>query len=391
MSGLVYASILIQSALYLAVPLLAIELAKRYRFFEWLNPVVFCYLFGMAMANQGLFGVHAPTAKTFTEAAIPLAVPLILFPSDFRAWLRQSRSTVISFCCAVVAVCIVSSVGAVLFSGMTEEYWKASGMLVGVYTGGTPNLVSIGMALEAKEELFVLLNAADVVVSAFYLLFLLTIAQKTLSFLLPAFSLPEGEADGGAETESEAVTEEGEEFDLRKAAPSMAAAFGLSVLILGASAGVTMLVAGELAVAGVFLGLTTGGIAGSFSDKIRNLEGSYELGNYCILVFCVAMGARTDFAELVAAGSGIVIYTGFVVYGSVLLHLALAAAFRIDVDTYLVTSTAALFGPAFVPPIAEAIDNRWVVLSGLTAGLVGYAVANYLGIGLAYLLQPVGR
>ena len=372
--------IILQVAFYLAVPLGAFYLADKYKIFEWLSPVLMCYLAGIIVANTPYLAVDEPTARTTTEASIPLAIPLLLYSSDFRGWLRHSKSAVLSFVAAVVAVGISSTIGALLFAEQTDEFWKVSGMLVGVYTGGTPNLVSIGMALEAKEELFVLLNASDVAVSAFYLLFLLTLAQKVIGLVLPAFE-PMGEGGESFEQDDAAL-------EVAEAWPEMAAAFGLSVLILAASAGGTYLLVGEIAVAGVFLGLTTGGIAGSFDDNIRELTGSYEFGNYLILVFCAAMGARTDFSELVAAGSGIVLYTGFVIYAAILLHLVLSAAFRIDVDTFLITSTAAVFGPAFVPPIAEALDNRQVVLSGLTAGLVGYAVANYLGIGLAYLLQP---
>ena len=373
--------VIFQIVYYLAVPLIGLELARRYRVFEWLNPVVFCYLAGMLVVNTPFIPVDVETAKIATEASIPLAIPLVLFSSDVRAWLSQSRATVISFVCAVVAVCVASFTAAQFLYGLTDEFWKVSGMLVGTYTGGTPNLLSIGMALEATEETFVLLNASDVVVGGAYLLFLLTAAKPLLSFFFPPF--PNELRD-----DEEAHSLVDDTFDWQAAAPHMALGFGLSVLIVALSAGLTWLVAGELMVAGVFLGLTTGGIAASFSEKIHNLRGSYELGNYLILIFCVAMGTRTDLMQLLDSGSSILLYTAVVITGAIVLHFLLAAIFRVDVDTLIITSTAAVYGPAFVGPIAEAIENRQVILSGLTAGLVGYAVGNYLGIALAYMLQP---
>ncbi len=372
-------SIILQILLILGLPLVALGLAKRYRVFEWLNPVVFCYVAGMIMANSPVFEVHGPTAKLMTEASIPLAIPLVLFGSDFKAWLSQSRATVISFLCAVVAVCISSFSAAQLLGHWSEESWKISGMLVGVYTGGTPNLMGIGMALEASEETFVLLNAADVVVGGIYLLFLLTLAKPLLKRFFPAY-------DGPIVDESN--VDEDDKPSRRTRLTHGSALFGLSVVIVAASAGLTYLIFGELAVAGVFLGITTGGILASLSTKIRHLEGSYGLGNYFILVFCVAMGARTDLGELWASGSTMLIYTVVVITGALLIHFILARIFRIDVDTLIITSTAAVYGPAFVAPIAEAIDNRNVILSGLTAGLVGYAVGNYMGLALAFLLAP---
>jgi uncharacterized membrane protein len=88
--------------------------------------------------------------------------------------------------------------------------------------------------------------------------------------------------------------------------------------------------------------------------------------------------------------------TGLFVFGfcaavvalSVGLHFALAALFRIDADTVLITSTATIFGPAFIGPVARALRNRELVVSGLTTGLMGFAVGTYLGLAVAWLLRP---
>ena len=52
----------------------------------------------------------------------------------------------------------------------------------------------------------------------------------------------------------------------------------------------------------------------------------------------------------------------------------------------LVTSTAALFGPAFIGPVSVRLGNRPIFVSALMSGLVGYAVGNYLGLLVAWLL-----
>ena len=367
----------VQLLVYLAFPLVAIALARRYKIFEWINPVVLCYVAGMFMVNSPGISVDADLAKLTTEAAIPLAIPLILFSSDIRAWITESRPTLVSFCCALVAVTLVAFAAGHLMAPHLEEAGKLAGMLVGVYSGGTPNLMSIGMALEVSEEAFVLLNASDVVVGGAYLLVLLTVAKPLLSRIYRPYD--------GPVTQTTATDDGEETLDLRESWLEMTGAFALSAVIVAASVGLTILAVGELAIPGVFLGLTTGGIAASLVSSIRNLKGSYELGNYFILVFCVAMGARTDLTELIATGSTIFVFTVIVIVGAIVIHFILAKLFDIDVDTLIITSTAAVYGPAFVAPVAEAIDNRQVILAGLTAGLLGYAVGNYLGLALAYL------
>ena len=54
----------------------------------------------------------------------------------------------------------------------------------------------------------------------------------------------------------------------------------------------------------------------------------------------------------------------------------------------IATSAAGIFGPAFAGPVASALKNPAMLITGLTTGLVGYAVGNYLGLALAYLLGP---
>jgi uncharacterized membrane protein len=69
------------------------------------------------------------------------------------------------------------------------------------------------------------------------------------------------------------------------------------------------------------------------------------------------------------------------------VHVALCRLSRIDRDTTVITSTAALFGPAFIGPVSVRFGNRAVFVSGLMSGLVGYAVGNYLGLLVAWMLS----
>ena len=133
--------------------------------------------------------------------------------------------------------------------------------------------------------------------------------------------------------------------------------------------------------------ITTFSVALSLKEKIRKMKGTNETGQYFLLVFCVAIGATVDFDKLISMPLTILLYTSLVVFGSVLMHLALAALLRIDRDTVIITSTAAIFGPAFVGPVAVALKNREIVVSGIASGLVGYAVGNYLGLTLAWVLS----
>ena len=92
------------------------------------------------------------------------------------------------------------------------------------------------------------------------------------------------------------------------------------------------------------------------------------------------------FSGLMGESLHVLGYTAIVLYGSLALHLLLCKRFGIDADTAIITSTAAIFGPAFIGPVASRLNNPQMVVSGLSSGLVGYAAGTYLGILMAWLL-----
>jgi uncharacterized membrane protein len=368
---------------FLGFPALAVFGANRNKLLEWMSPVVLCYLFGILLGNLPGWTPEADLANTFTEVTVLLAIPLLLFSTDFPKWLNQAPRAVLSFGLAAVSVMAVAAVTTLAVNQPDPETWKMAGMTVGVYTGGTPNMSAIGLALDVSDEKFVLINGADVLLSAVYLLFLMTIAQRVLRKFLPAYR-----RTGIAEETHGSGMEADPLMAIRTRPGAVAGALGLSLLVAGVTVGAVSIFDDSLPIAPVILSVTTLGIALSFVPRIRSLTGAYETGQYLLLIFAVAIGTLANIKEMAEAFSTVFVFVAIVLGGSILLHYLLAALFRIDVDTVLITSTAAVFGPAFVGPIAAVLRNREIVVSGLATGVVGYAVGNYAGLAIAYLLQP---
>ncbi|RAL20760.1 hypothetical protein DL240_15700 [Lujinxingia litoralis] len=364
----------------LGMPVLARWLEARWRAFEVFHPVLLCYGSGIVLAHVPGLEVAEAVAQGISEAAIPLAIPLLLFSSDVRGWLKQGRAALVSFGSAVVSVLVVVGGLSGWLAGWSQESAGVAGMMVGVYTGGTPNMLSVGKALGVSQEVFVAMNAADVVVGGMYLLFVVSVGGALVRRVFPAYvrgRRREGEAVGG-----EGVRE--------VVAGEVARGVGLAVGVVALSVGGALMVSGELSVALVMLGITSGGIAGSLSSRVRAWRGTYEAGEYLILVFCVGIGAMTRPGELMGVGLEVVGAMAAVMLGSVALHALLARVLRVDGDTFLITSTAAIYGPPFVPMVAERLGNRELILPGVAMGLLGFALGNYLGVGMAWWLMLRG-
>lgn len=363
----------LQVAFFVLVPAAAIWLEKRIRIVSVLGSVALCYVIGFVIGNLPGAPVDSQLAMNLSTASVALAIPLLLFSLDFAGWLRQAPRTLLAFAWVVVAVCIATALARPLFADRVEDSAKVAGMLVGVYTGGTPNLAAVGKALGVTSETFVMVNAADVLVSAPYFLFLITLGPGVFGRIL---KLPEVSADDMEPPQASVVR-----------SSHVAAGIALAVICVGLGVGASSLlppVIPEEAIA--ILVITTSAIAFSFVPRARALQGTFEAGNYILLIFCVTIGTIADFGEVVRSSIWIVAYVATVIFTSLILHIGLCKLSGIDRDTTVITSTAALFGPAFIGPVAVRLKNRSVFVSGLMSGLVGYAVGNYLGLLVAWLL-----
>jgi uncharacterized membrane protein len=337
---------------------------------------------GIIFANIPFITLDKKMLSLITEISISLVIPLLLFSSNFIKWLKQAKKTILSFFLGVAGVIFSSILAYFLFKNRIEESRQASAMMIGVYTGGTPNMSAIGIALGVKEELFILLNSADIFFSGIYFIFLITVAQKFLLIFLPKYKSVEGVITDYNLNEPVFM-----QLPLSKKIKFILLSFLLAVFIVGIAVTTSWIIRKEIIAPIVILVITTLGIAFSFNGKVQKLKGAYESAEYLLLVFAIAMGGLADFSELIKASTEIFYFCGIVVICSVVIHYLLAAIFRIDTDTLIITSTAAIFGPAFVGPVAKGINNREVIVSGITMGLVGYAIGNYLGLAVAWLLK----
>ena len=84
----------------------------------------------------------------------------------------------------------------------------------------------------------------------------------------------------------------------------------------------------------------------------------------------------------------IVLFQILVIFGSFLLTMLGAKLFKVDGDTAVITSNTLINSPIFVPMIAASMKNKDIIVVGVTIGLVGYAVGNYLGY-LMYSLMMI--
>ncbi|MBE0653736.1 MAG: DUF819 family protein [Bacteroidales bacterium] len=378
---------------YLLFPVLVLYLGSKSSLIKKIGSIVICYAVGLLMGNIGILPENvAGLQDILTSITIPLAIPLLLFSENIRKWLKMAKKTFFSMLLGLLSVIIMVTLGHLIFRDIIPECWKISGMLIGVYSGGTPNLAAISEMLGVNEELYILTHTSDLVIGAFLLLFLLSFGQRFfLSFMKPYKSV----VDEGAADKAEKLVEEFESYDgifSKSIFYPLLKAFGFSLIIFGIGGGLSFLFSSNYQAVVAILTITTLGILSSLVPRINAIKKTFPAGMYFILVFSLVVASMADLGEMFGNGHSIVFLSIFMfiilaVIGSLLLHAIFSWFFGIDADHFIITSVALSMSPPFVPVIAGALKNKDLVLSGLILGIIGYAIGNYLGVLIAYILH----
>ena len=369
-------------------PLLILLLCNKINIFYKMGPVLLVYLFGVIIGNVGILSEeNRKMIGYLAMGSLPLALPLLLFSSDLKRWIRLAPAAFVSMIIGLFSVLIVILLGYKLFAKHIPEAWKVSGMLVGVYSGGTPNLGAIKTALKVDDELYIITHTYDMLVSSVYLLFVLTIGKTVFSFILPSFKFQNNNE------EQNEIDFHGKELfwglHKKKYTKGLLLAFVIALVIVAISSFLGFKINEKYQMAVIILLITSLGLLGSINRKIRKIDRSFELGMYFILIFCLAVSSLADIRELVILSPYLLLYVVLAVFGSLVLQVIISRFFKIDTDTVIITSTALICSPPFVPVVAGALGNKEVVLSGIAIGVLGFVIGNYLGIACAYLLQAL--
>ena len=389
--------IILWTLFYLLAPAGMIWASRRVHFLSKVGTILLMYILGLIVGNlfiypfEGAGEALRPLQEMLTTVTIPLALPLILFACNFKEWpIKKALAALVS---GLVSVAVVSVIGYFIFgSKMGPEGPAVVGMAVGVYTGGTPNLAAIKMMLGADEGTYLLVNSFDMIASFLYLMFVLAFGYKLARRILHVEKGGKrGKRQKGVKMHQSGMTQ-GEEqmyrevFSKKNWAGTLKAV-GLAVLVVGAGAGLSLLITGEINMIIMILTLTTLSIAASFLPAVQKWEKSYDAGMYLVLVFSLVVASMVDIRSLdFSSGIWLLAYVAFVIFGSLLVQVLLGRLFRVDADTAVITSVAMINSPLFVPMIAESMKNRRIIISGITIGIIGYAVGNYLGVLIAQLL-----
>ena len=386
---------------YFIVPYLVIVLCRKYMVLNKIGEILILYIVGILISNVIIFPLGLGESlkgiqDTLTSVMILLAFPMILFGCDFKNW--KLKNAIVALCIGLVSVLAVDIAGYYIFNDEQTGFSKIAGLLVGVYTGGTPNLASLKIALDVEADTYIFVHTFDMIISFVYLVFLMSFGIKVFRLFLRQQDnrTTRQQDEEEVRLQDNKTTRQQDDVELstaysgiftKKHFPKTLGALGLAILIVGVGMGISLLISGKVDnMLVLILTMTTLSIAASFLPFVRKMEKSYDAGMYLVLIFSLVVATMVDITSIdYKAGINIIMYIAFVIFCSLVLSIVLAKIFKVDSDTMVITSVALVNSPLFVPMIAESMKNKKVIITGIAVGVIGYAVGNYLGI-LVYQL-----
>lgn len=386
MSVVIY---IILTLLFCTIPAGVIWLCRKYPFLDTIGPIMILYAIGIVIGNLPFMPEQLKALQDMIpNIVIPLAIPMMLFGCAFTSKEMGLQIKIVVSGFLSVALAVVG--GYLLFGRNVAEGAQVGGIISGVYTGGTVNAAALQAIFNIDSRTFVLLNSYDIIISFLYFVFLFTFGIKLFRRLY-------GERAKSLSKEDKAEIDRQIALAKRNPYEGLLTKAGLkqigltllaTVVVAGVSAAVALLMPEGWFMIVFILMLTTLGVVCSFIKPIRALDKSYDIGMYLIYIFSLAIASMADFSSLdLVGGAHQLAFMLFAVFVSLLLHAIFCRVMKVDADSMVISSVSFINSPPFVPMVSAAMKNRNTLVTGLAAGVAGYALGNHFGVLMEKLLS----
>lgn len=368
-------------AFVLAFVAIAVWAEQKTRLGRNLSAPAIIIIGGIIFSNTGIVPKSAAIYGGIFAYVVPAAIAALLLKADLRKILSETGTMALPFLLSAVSIIAGGLIASLVVNVGPEEH-KLAGTMVASSIGGSMNFVAVSNAMQFEDQS--LLSAAlatDSVVGASYLV-LMSIVSATAWFVRRSgATLPEDAQSPEAEF--------GETHGTKKAMHPLASL----TIVLALSAGIAATgewLAGAVGFAAfsvLAITVMAVAVANIFSRPLAKVRFDAEFGSFGMYLFFFAVAALTDLSSFIENAGPVMAFVLIMIGVHVALVLLVARALRWDLAEVFVAANACVLGPATAAGLAGSRGWQHLVTPGIMCGLAGYVTANFIGLGLAQLLQ----
>lgn len=350
-----------------------------------ISGVVIAILCGMLFSNLRILPFESPVYDFIWSHGLLFGLVILLLQADLRRILRETGRVLLAFCLGAIGTVLGALAAFMLFSE-TPHAAELSGIFAASYIGGSINFLATSQALgmDAFPEVQAGGLAADNLVMACYFVILFALPQ--IGWMRRLF----------VRRRRKGMVEPAPPQTMVEIAGTEPIRAGDVLAILALGAGICMLAewgAGITDFPGDTIVLATTlavGAATLGSRPLARLRGSQTVGMALMQLFFVVIGATASVAAVIRIGPVLVLFLSVILAVHLLFLLVSGWLLRLDIDELSAASNANCGGPTTAAAMALAKGWQPLVVPVILCGTFGYAVANFIGIGLARLLGAGG-
>jgi uncharacterized membrane protein len=374
-------------ALIAGATALAFLLDRRVKWLSRVGASLLALILGAILSNTGLVPATSTVYSVIEGPLTSLAIAWLLLAVNLSDLKVAGPRMVGAFILAATGTALGAMAGGLAFAGaFGQDTWRLGGVFTGTYSGGSVNFVSVGRGVELPDFLFAGATAADALTTGIWL---------AVTLMLPVWlgrfykAVVPGEAvEGGGGGTGKQNGQHAHPFFERVPLSTLDLANLLAV-------GICLVLAAELLgmlMPGIppVLWLTTLALFVGHTRFFLRSRGALQLGNLALHFFFVIIGIHSRISEILSIGMEIFYYTLVIVAVHGVVVFGIGRLLRMDIGSLAVASQAAVGGPSSALAVAVSREWRGLILPGIIVGLLGYAVGNYLGFGVAFLLRAAG-
>lgn len=326
----------------------------------------------IVLSNLRIIPTAAPAYDVVWEYLVPVAIPLLLFQADIGRIVREAGPTLIAFLVGGASVVAGSVLGVFLLDLGAGEA-ELAGIFTGTYIGGSLNFAAVAEASGFRDgNVLTASVAADNVVTNLH--FLLIISLPGIAWIARGYPSAHIEA---AKTGSQAgaTMHRIADLDVPGLLMSLTLAFALAALgkLVAAAGGrpeYAILVTTGLALL----------LASLLPAQVAKLSGHTEAGNVLMFIFLASIGASADIWVLIELAPVLFVFASIIIVVHLVVLFGVGRLMKLDLAELIMASAVCIGGPSSAAAIASAKGWRDLMIPGVLAGSLGYAIGSFIGI-----------